>query len=236
MGEIFSGIGEIIAAFAGGSSWEISQALDLPAAWILGLVILVVGGFLIMGLYRVSPFLEKHLEGYVMVVSYLSIGGIIFFGVIQRFVPGMLGMDFSNTPVWLRPWPWTTTLPPFLFLVMTWVGCSYNVKLRTHLAFSEFRTNMPRAGQMFMLTVDAVLWIGFSWVVIVTGSRVVANAADNFQIVPGTDNLMQWWFILTVPVAFIFLVARVLENWFEDLRNYRSGDAIIKQAVIGGDA
>ena len=235
MGEIFSGIGEIFAAFASGSSWEISQALDLPAAWVIGLIILLIGGLLVMMLYRVSPFLERHLEGYVMVISYLTIGGIIFFGVIQRFVPGMLGLDFSNTPTWLRPWPWTTTLPPFLFLVMTWVGCSYNVKLRTHLAFSEFRTNLPRVGQMFMLTVDAVLWIGFSWVVIVTGSRVVANAADNFQIVPGTDNLMQWWFILTVPVSFVFLVARVFENWVEDWRNYRSGGAIISQAVIGGD-
>jgi TRAP-type C4-dicarboxylate transport system permease small subunit len=236
MGELFSGIGEIIAAFASGSSWEISQALNLSAAWMVGLVILLAGGFLIMGLYRLSPFIERHLEGYVMVISYLTIGGIIFFGVIQRFVPGMLGLDFSTTPDWLKPWPWTTTLPPFLFLVMTWVGCSYNVKLRTHLAFSEFRTNMPRIGQMFMLTVDAILWIGFSWVVIVTGSRVVANAADNFQIVPGTNDLMQWWFILAVPVSFIFLVARVLENWFEDLRRFRSGDTIIKQAVIGGDA
>ncbi|WP_224816042.1 TRAP transporter small permease [Hasllibacter sp. MH4015] len=235
MGDLFSGIGEILAAFAANDSWLISEALEHEAAWVVGLAILMVGGFLIMGLYRLSPFVERHLEGYVMVISYLTIGGIIFFGVIQRFVPGMLGMDFSNTPNWLRPWPWTTTLPPFLFLVMTWVGCSYNVKLRTHLAFSEFRTNLPRIGQIVMLTVDALLWIGFSWVVIVTGSRVVANAANNFQIVPGTNDLMQWWFILAVPISFIFLVARVLENWFEDLRNYRSGEEIISQAVIGGD-
>ncbi len=235
MGDIFNGIGEILAALADGDSWRISEAFNASGVWVLGLAILLIGGFIIMMIYRYVPFIERHLEGYVMVISYLTIGGIIFFGVIQRFVPGMLGLDFSNTPEWLRPWPWTTTLPPFLFLVMTWVGCSYNVKLRTHLAFSEFRTNLPRFGQMFMLTVDAVLWIGFSWVVIVTGSRIVANAASNFQLVPGMNDVMQWWFILAVPASFIFLVARVMENWLEDLRNFRSGDEIISQAVIGGD-
>ena len=236
MGEIFTGMGEVIAAFADGDAWMIRSALQGEGVWALGLISMLLGGLLIMMIYRYVPFIERHLESYVMVVSYLTIGGIIFFGVIQRFVPGMLGMDFSNTPQWLRPWPWTTSLPPFIFLVMTWVGCAYNVKLRTHLSFNEFRTNMPRTPQMALLTLDAVLWMGFSLVVVVTGTRVVVNAASNFQIVPATDGLMQWWFILSVPLSFVFLVARVMENWAQDWRNYRSGDELIKQAVIGGDA
>lgn len=236
MGELFSGMGAILSAFASGDAWMIRSALGEPASWITGLLIMLIGGYAIMLMYRLVPFIERHLESYVMIISYLTIGGIIFFGVIQRFVPGMLGMDFSNTPQWLQPWAWTTSLPPFLFLVMTWVGCSYNVKLRTHLSFNEFRTNMPRGMQMMMLSLDALLWIGFSWVVVVTGARVTVNAASNFQIVPATDGMMQWWFILAVPLSFVFLVARVMENWTEDWRNYRSGDELIKQAVIGGDA
>jgi len=195
MGEIFAGMGEILAAFAENDSWAIREALRSNGAWALGMIIMLVGGFAIRMIYRFVPFIERHLESYVMVISYLTIGGIIFFGVIQRFVPGMLGMDFSNTPQWLQPWPWTTTLPPFLFLVMTWVGCSYNVKLRTHLAFSEFRSNMGRSKQMVLLSLDALLWIGFSWVVVVTSTRIVANSASNFQIMMGTDGLMQWWFL-----------------------------------------
>ncbi len=235
MGELFSGMSEIMSAIASGDSWMIRTALQGEAIWIMGLIVMLLGGFIIVMIYRFIPFVERHLESYVMIVSYLTIGGIIFFGVIQRFVPGMLGMDFSNTPQWLQPWAWTTSLPPFLFLVMTWVGCAYNVKLRTHLSFNEFRMNMARGLQMVMLTMDALLWIGFSWVVVVTGARVVANAASNFQIVPATDGLMQWWFILAVPLSFVFLVARVIENWADDWRNYRSGDVLINQAVIGGD-
>ena len=118
---------------------------------------------------------------------------------------------------------------------MTWVGCSYNVKLRTHLAFAEFRTAMPRKGQMACLTMDAVLWIGFAWVVLVTSSRLVANSASNFQIMLGTDNILQWWFLISVPISFLMLVGRVIENWLTDLKNFREGNTLIEQAVIGAD-
>ncbi|MEM9319162.1 MAG: TRAP transporter small permease subunit [Pseudomonadota bacterium] len=236
MGELFAGMGEILAAFGSNDSFMIRSALRAEAAWLFGLIVMMAGGVAILIAYRLLPILDRQLEAWVMVTSYLTIGAIIFFGVIQRFVPGMLGMDPTATPNWLQPWPWTTTIPPFLFLIMTWVGCSYNVKLRTHLAFSEFRMAMPRAAQFACLTLDAILWLGFSWVVVVTSSRIVANSASNFQIMLGTDNVMQWWFLIAVPLSFIFLVARVLENWLADVQNLRSGEPLIKQAVIGGDA
>ena len=218
----FQGTGDILSALASGDSWMLSEAMRAPAVWPLGLIamLIVAVGFLI--LYRVVPWAERNFEQSLMVISYLAIGGIIFVEVFRRFVLS-------------QQVPWSTTLPPFLFLIMTWFGCSYNVKLRTHLAFAEFRTAMPRVGQLACLLLDALLWIGFSWVVVVTSSRVVANSAANFQIMLGTDNIMQWWFLLSVPLAFTMLVARVLENLQIDLRNYRSGETLLRQAVIGGD-
>ena len=46
---------------------------------------------------------------------------------------------------------------------------------------------------------------------------------------------MQWWLLISVPAAFILLCARALENYFEDLANYRSGSELISQSVIGGE-
>ncbi len=218
----FTGTGAVLAALASGDSWEITQAMREPAVWPLGLIALLAGAGLLVAVYAAVPWVERNLESTIMVVSYLAIGGIIFVEVFRRFVLQQQA-------------PWSTTLPPFLFLIMTWFGCSYNVKLRTHLAFAEFRTNMPRAGQMGCLMLDAVLWTVFSWVVFVTSLRVVANSATNFQIMLGTDGIMQWWFLLSVPLSFLLLVARVIENLMIDLRNYRCGDTLIGQAVIGGD-
>ncbi|EDM72777.1 TRAP dicarboxylate transporter, DctQ subunit [Roseobacter sp. AzwK-3b] len=219
---VFQGTGEILSAVASGDSWMLSSAMQQPAVWPLGLIAMLAVSILFLVLYRVSDWFERNFETTIMVVSYLAIGGIIFVEVFRRFV-------LSEQA------PWSTTIPPFLFLIMTWFGCSYNVKLRTHLAFAEFRNAMPRAGQMACLVMDALLWIGFSWVVVVTSTRVVANSASNFQIMLGTDNVMQWWFLISVPLAFTVLVARVLENLLTDIANFRSGETLIQQAVIGGD-
>lgn len=220
---VWSEAAAIIPALIGGDWWEISQSLRTNGAWLLGTVVTLLGGVLIALLYTAVPWLDRHLERTVMVYTYLGIAAIIFVEVIRRFV-------FSVQA------PWSTTVPPVLFLVMTWVGCSYNIRLRTHLAFSEFRTNMPRALQFACLTLDAVLWLGFCIIVVVTGLRVTANAADNFQILEGTDNVMKWWFLITLPIAFMMMAGRVIENWYEDYRKMKSGAPLIEQAVIGGDA
>jgi len=218
----FQGTGEILSALAAGDSWMLKEAMRESAIWPLGLTAMLALAVAFLILYRVVPWAERNLEQSLMVVSYLAIGGIIFVEVIRRFVFEVQA-------------PWSTTLPPFLFLIMTWFGCSYNVKLRTHLAFAEFRMAMPRVGQMACLILDALLWIGFSWVVVVTATKVAVNSAANFQIMLGTDNVMQWWFLLSVPLAFTTLVARVIENLLADIANFRKGDTLVTQAVIGGD-
>ncbi|WP_299555390.1 TRAP transporter small permease subunit [uncultured Tateyamaria sp.] len=222
--DMIAGMGEIISALMTGDSFELQTALrGNSGMWPIGFVVTFVGGALVALLYRAVPVIERHLEPAVMVVAYLAIGYIIFAGVVQRFY-------LSGQPAW------STTLPPFLFLIMTWVGCSYNVKLRTHLAFAEFRKIAPRGIQMALLLLDAILWFGFAWIVVVTTAQETVRAAANFAIMLGTDNVMQWWFLGTVPIAFILLTARVMENLSADLRKYRNGGEMIETAVIGGDA
>ena len=222
MMEWFAGSGDILQSLFSNDAWTIRQALRQPGAWPMGLLATLLGGLVFYLLYRIIPWLDRRIESTLMVTSYLMIGAIIFVEVIRRFTIGEQA-------------PWSTTIPPFLFLIMTWVGCSYNVKLRTHLAFAEFRTAMPRVGQMACLTLDAALWIGFAWVVVVTSSRLVANSAANFQIMLGTDNVLQWWFLISVPISFLMLTGRVIENYVTDWHNFRTGNTLIQQAVIGAD-
>lgn len=222
--EMISGMGEVISAFLSGDSFNVQSAMrGNPGIWPLGLIATLLGGAFMAFVYRNVPVIERNLEPAVMVVAYLAIGYIIFSGVVQRFY-------LSGQP------PWSTTIPPFLFLIMAWVGCSYNVKLRTHLAFAEFRKSMPRPAQLVMLLLDALLWLGFAWIVVVTTTQETVRAAANFSIMLGTDNVMQWWFLGTVPIAFILLTARVFENAARDLQKFRNGDDMIETAVIGGDA
>ena len=219
---LWSEIGDILGAFTTMDSWEIRNALKADGAWVFGAVATAIGGLLVLWVYKMVPWLDRHLERTIMVYSYLAIAFIIFWGVIDRFI-------FSNQQ------PWSTTIPPLLFMIMAWFGAAFNVRLRTHLSFAEFRTNMPRTGQIACLSLDAVLWFIFAVIMVVTTTRATALSASNFQIVLGTDNTLQWWFLITVPLSAVLMTARVFENLSEDLRNYRSGAPMIKQAVIGGD-
>jgi TRAP-type C4-dicarboxylate transport system permease small subunit len=222
MDSLFSEMMAVFAAIASDDAWTMRQAFGTNGAWLAGLVVMLVAAVALLILYRLIPALDRHLERTVMVYTYLLIAGVIFVEVFRRFVLNQQS-------------PWSTTLPPFLFLVMTWFGCAYNVRLRTHLSFSEFRANMPRAGQLLCLILDAVLWLTLCWVVVVTSSRVTANSASNFQILLGTDGVLQWWFLITVPIAFTLMATRVIENLLEDIHNYRQGAELISPAVIGAD-
>ena len=219
---MFNEIAEIFSAVLTNDAWMISESLKTNAAWVLGAFATVLGGGLFLVIYHYVPWIERKFEATVMVSTYLLIGIIIFVEVFRRFVLNVQA-------------PWSTTLPPFMFLIMTWAGCAYNVKLRTHLAFSEFRANMPRPMQFACLTLDAVLWIGFAWVVVVTSTQVVANSAANFQILLGTDNVLQWWFLVSVPISFVLIAARAMENWLIDYKNLREGNPLIAQVAIGTD-
>ncbi len=212
----------IFSALMDQDTFMIRTALRTDAAWLFGGLVTVVGGLLVMFIYRHVPFIDRHLEKSIMVWSYLAIAFIIFWGVIDRFI-------FNDQE------PWSTTIPPFLFMIMAWFGAAYNVRLRTHLSFNEFRTRMRPTGQMACLCLDSVLWLGLSVIVVTTTLRLTVNSAANFQIVLGTDNVMQWWFIATIPLAFVMLAGRVFENLGDDIARYRSGEPLIQQAVIGGD-
>ncbi|MDU9004331.1 TRAP transporter small permease [Sedimentitalea todarodis] len=214
----------VTSTLTGDIDFKTVQAYRSDAAWYVFGPLTLLGGTLVYYLYKAVPFLDRHLERTIVVWTYIIIAAIIFVGVLQRFIPFVPGQP-----------AWSTTIPPMLFMIMAWFGCAFNVRLRTHLSFNEFRSQFPRGGQLFCLLLDAALWFGFCVIVVTTTSRVTVNSYDNFQIVLGTDNLMQWWFIITVPVAFILMAGRVIENLVEDLRNYRTGKPMIVQSVIGGD-
>jgi len=170
----------------------------------------------------VLRWLDANVEKVFILVCYVTMAGIIFVEVIRRFL--------FNEQV-----SWSTTVPVYLFLWIVWLGCAYNVKIRAHLRFDELRLRLPYAGQFACLCLDAFLWILFSAIVIVYTGEQVRLSYDNFAIVQGTDNVMQWWFYLATPLAFSLLILRVLQNLLRDLADFRAGRPFRLQANIFGD-
>lgn len=210
MQEWLTAIIAIWDALLAGDSWSLSQAIRHPALFAMAAIGILPLSVLILQLFRRVPLLDRYLEPTAMFFIYMAIAMIIFVEVIRRFVFNVQA-------------PWSTTLPPYLFLLLTWIGCAYNVKLRTHLSFGEVRAAMPPAGRLALSFLDAVLWYVMAVIVVVATLRLTANSAANFQLLLGTDNVMRWWFYICVPISWLVLYARVLENLLDDVRSYREG-------------
>lgn len=167
-------------------------------------------------------WLDRNLEKIVILIAYITMAGIIFVEVIRRYLFGQQAA-------------WSTTIPIYLFLWITWIGCAYNVKLRAHLNFAELRVRMPYAAQFACLMLDAALWIGFGSVVLVFAIEQVQIAHMNFAIVQGTDNVMKWWFYLATPIGWSLLVVRVIQALWADIGRYRRGEPFQLSGTVMSD-
>ncbi len=172
-----------------------------------------------MGVVR---WVDTNIEKIIILICYVTMAGIIFVEVIRRFLINEQAA-------------WSSTIPIYLFLWVTWIGCAYNVKIRTHLRFDELRVRMSHNLQFSCMVMDAVLWIVFASIVGYFSTQQVYLSYDNFAIVTGTDDVMQWWFYLATPVAWTLLVIRVLQNLYSDFHTWKSGEPLTIAVSILGD-
>lgn len=176
-----------------------------------------------MALFKaVFLWMDKNIEKSIILISYMTMAGIIFVEVIRRFL-------FSVQAAW------STSIPIYLFLFVTWMGASYNTKMRTHLSFSEIRVRLPYKVQFGCLVLDALCWIFFGVIVVFFTIEQVKIAYDNFSIVYGTDDILQWWFYVATPVSWVLLIFRALQNLWRDWQTYCRGEKFSLQTSILGD-
>jgi len=166
--------------------------------------------------------IDDNLEKSIILVNYVVMAAIIFVEVIRRFV-------FKEQAAW------STTIPIYLFLWVVWIGCAYNVKVRGHLRFDELRTRLPYNAQFACIILDAVLWVIFSVIVIIYSLEQVILSRENFAIVQGTDNVLQWWFYTATPVGFVLLIVRLLQNLAGDFKRYKNQEPFLIAADMSAE-
>ncbi len=165
------------------------------------------------GLMTVYRWLDENLEKVVLVTAYAFCGGIIAVEVFRRYAFGLQA-------------PWSTYVPSYLFLWLTWLGCSYCVKLRSHLVFNEVRDRLPRTAQYILMQFDYLLFGIFGALVIYYSMELVAMQYEFESIVPGTDDLPSWIFYSATPVGWTLLMWRAIQNIIEDYHDFRSGEPL----------
>ncbi|WP_420730052.1 TRAP transporter small permease [Hwanghaeella sp. 1Z406] len=157
---------------------------------------------------KVILWLDDNLEPILIYVAYAMMAGLVFEQVVLRFL--------FKTQV-----AWSAGVAIYMFIWVTWLGAAYNVRKRSHLTFGEIRSQMPYVMQFFCLLIDAVLWVSLSVVVIYYALGQIELLQMNFAFVPGTSNLMQWWFYLIMPLGWGLIILRALQNLWQDIATFR---------------
>ncbi|MCB1755662.1 MAG: TRAP transporter small permease, partial [Gammaproteobacteria bacterium] len=94
------------------------------------------------------------------------------------------------------------------------------------------RARMPYRMQFACFMLDGLLWIIFAFVVIYYTFEQTWLAYDNFAIVGGTDNVMEWWFYLATPLAWSLIIIRVIQNLIQDYQRYQRREPFVLQASL----
>jgi TRAP-type C4-dicarboxylate transport system permease small subunit len=129
--------------------------------------------------------------------------------------------------------PWSTFIPAYLFLWLTWLGAAYCVKIRAHLSFGEIRDRLPRTWQFVLVQIDYVLYLLFGAVVVYWSLDLVVLQYNLESIVPGTDDVPSWWFYSATPVGWSLLIFRVGQNVIKDLKDFTSGAELTERGTFG---
>ena len=161
----------------------------------------------------VLSWLDRNLEKTVILTAYSVCAGIVAVEVFRRY--------FFSVQA-----PWSTSVPAYMFLWLTWIGAAHGVKIRAHLKFSEVRAALSRNTQFVLMQIDNLLFLVFATIVIYYASDLLTLQMDNGSIVPGTDTIPQWWFYLATPIGWSLLCLRVIQNMIEDISDMRAGETL----------
>lgn len=156
--------------------------------------------------------IDSNIEKTIIIISYFIMTLIIVTEVIKRFC-------FHTQS------PWSTQVPLYLFLFLTWFSAAYNVKARTHLNFITLRQKFSPRGRWLCSILDCLCWWVLGILVIrYTVEQVYLNYSM-FAMVFGTE-LMSWYFMLSTPLGWILILYRATQNLIQDTRAYFHNEEI----------
>ncbi|WP_122088263.1 TRAP transporter small permease [Halalkalicoccus subterraneus] len=167
-----------------------------------------------------AQYLEKYFEGMVALALLMT--------VLAITVTDIFGRTFFAWTI-----DWGFGVAQGLFVWIAWLAASFGLRHRSYFRFTLFRTKLSHRAQFLMYVIEWVLWC------IVIGAIFWHSIPEFFQvlasgrIVVGTENVLQAYFYLAVPVGTGLILVRVLQQAITMTLAYRDGDDISPDPRIG---
>jgi TRAP-type C4-dicarboxylate transport system permease small subunit len=146
-----------------------------------------------------TRWLDANVERSVMLVLYVFIAAIVGGEAILRYITG------SQTQ-----WGGTGAIHAFIFL--SWLGCAYHVRQRSHIRFDAIRDRLSPAGRLACYILDDLLWLVMAAIVIYYSIGLVQMHMSLGATLEGTDHFPYWIAVSAVPVGWTLIVIRSLQD------------------------
>lgn len=157
---------------------------------------------------------DANLEYQLMNLMYALCTGIVFVEAIRRYL-------FRSQA------PWSGQAAIYLFIWLSWIGCAYGLKCRTHLRFDELRRRLPYTAQFALQQLDYAVWIGLGLIISVFAVKQMILQAELGSVVQGTDRFPLWVAFAGVPFGWSLVLWRALQGVAEDIRRFRAREPIL---------
>jgi len=162
---------------------------------------------------KILHWLDQNIENALIFPMYFIMMAIMAIGVVQRF--------FFHTS-----FHWAVYVCIGLFVWFSWLGCSWNVKERSHLRLSSFRTKMPRNVQLSLLMLDYILWIAFGIIASYYSMLQIIRLHDVGALIYGTETIPKWLVPACIPASFSILIFRVFQCAIQDIKDFKRNEPL----------
>ena len=126
---------------------------------------------------------------------------------------------------------WGSVVSIYCFIWLSWLGCAYHVKHRTHLRFGELRRRFPRPLKAICYVLDDVIWLVLAWIVVDSAMNLIETQNRLGNVIEGTVSVPLSLATAAVPVGWVLITVRSIQDIFSVIGDLRHGRPLERSLV-----
>jgi TRAP-type C4-dicarboxylate transport system permease small subunit len=161
---------------------------------------------------RIYQIINENGERYLLLIFYTLIVAVIGIEVLRRFA-----LSFSSI--------WGEEIARFAFIYLTWIGASSGVKNRSHIRIDLIYSWVPIRHHIWLYLLADLATMAFA-IVAFYYSLVPILTSLQFDNVTDGLRINRSFFLIAVPLGFMMVMLRLLQNFVRDFQDHKAGNPI----------
>ena len=138
--------------------------------------------------------------------------------------------------VLVRPFPWTEEMTRYMFVWMVYISIGFAVKENKHIRITFLRSLFSKKYQLGLDIFSNAVFLAFAAICTIEGGKLMLIIKSGGQTAISVPMIQMWLLYLVMPLGFIFLSVRLIQDTIIKIREYSngSGDPKVESLMIKG--